>query len=60
MLSSDVQPGSQECHLYKRDFYRTVDRTPLTESKVNNDSLYYEFLIHGGFIFVKLYSRGLK
>lgn len=37
----------------KRDACKTVDKTPWTANKVNYDFFYYEFLIKGGFIFVK-------
>lgn len=42
---------------YKRDVCKTNDRTPRTAKKVNYDSFYYKFLIHEGFIFVKLSSN---
>ena len=47
-------------HHCKRDVCKTVDRTPRTANNVNYDSFYYELLIHGGFIFVKLSSSWEK
>ena len=39
---------------YKRYVCKTVDSTPQTANKLSYDSFYDDFLIHGGFTFVKL------
>ena len=62
---SEKSPCSQKSifpidHHCKRDVCKTVDRTPRTANNVNYDSFYYELLIHGGFIFVKLSSSREK
>lgn len=41
-------------HDDQRDICQTDDLTPQTAIKVNYDSFYYEFLIFGCFMFVKL------
>lgn len=43
-------------HHYKSDSYKTVNRTPLTTNKGSYYSLYWDFLIHGGFISLSEYS----
>ncbi len=39
--------------LCKGDVCKTVDRSPRTANELNFDFSYSEFLIHGGFVFVK-------
>ena len=41
-------------HYSTKDVCQTVNRTQRTANKVHNKSFYSDFLIHGGFIFVKL------
>lgn len=37
-----------------RDICKTVDSTPQTANRLDYRSFYVEFLVHGGFEFVKL------
>ncbi len=41
----------------KIDVCKTVDRPPRTANMLNRDNFNSEFLIHGGFIFVKHSTR---
>lgn len=43
-------------HCKKRDVCKIFDRTPHTAEKVNYESVGYECLIHGCFVFVKVAS----